>query len=427
MADRRTKHFAYATFRKVLDNLLGEDRDLLPEERTGRSRRAFDDPEVDRAFLCGCSPWVLLAGTKSENMLPRVDGPPLIQDDKLKGVQPATLSLPVGRSSHPRPPPAPDKWDAAPQEEKDTYGFELETMELLEGLVSAMDARVKSTKARITATAEVIPPPPELAALKDQIQELITKAEVVAESGEVDLSMSLKCDLRGWDPLGPSRGDLLRPGWGPPLTRCVHETPASKRRRSPAAAARWRRTTRSGVSRPSRRCAPCPVSSTRRATPRSASRSSGPGASTGGGSRFARPSLTSRPRGEAGAPREGLPSTRGERAIRGPAARRPRTASASTHPRAGSTAAATDFSRGQLDGRKGARPAAGTWTPRRLQPRGHDRPGVPSGARQRRISRIRTPMYRAEHEFTEAVFASGAMHARARARRALAREMPGHL
>jgi len=164
---------AYDAVRAMMDQLMGEDRDLPPDQRSGRGR-AFEDPEVDRAHLCGCSPFVVLANTKSESMLPPLDGP-LVQDDKLKA-----------------------RWDALPQAEKDRYGFEHETLNLLRSLVDEMDRRIAALKARVEAApevpeAEICPPETSeaLQGLKDQIEELQVRAEAAGDAGAIDESLAL--------------------------------------------------------------------------------------------------------------------------------------------------------------------------------------------------------------------------------------------
>ena len=55
--------------REQMDELMGRGRDSAPGEVV---LPAFDDPDVDTGYHCGCSPYELLKGTKSETM-PQLD------------------------------------------------------------------------------------------------------------------------------------------------------------------------------------------------------------------------------------------------------------------------------------------------------------------------------------------------------------------
>ncbi|KAG8461657.1 hypothetical protein KFE25_001275 [Diacronema lutheri] len=178
---------AYDAVRAMMDSLMGEDRDVPPDQRDSVKRRELGDDDVDRFYLCGCSPYVVLAQTKSESMLPRVDAL-LVQDERLKA-----------------------EWDALPQGEKDRYGFEHETLNFLQDMVDEMDRRIAATKARLDASNEPAEPDmtPEVAqqvqALKDQILELQVKAELAGEQGEVEASVALSAQA---DALGARKAEL---------------------------------------------------------------------------------------------------------------------------------------------------------------------------------------------------------------------------
>jgi hypothetical protein len=45
----------YDAFRKMMDEMMGEDRNMVEEEKANR-RRHFSDPDIDKFFLCGLSP-----------------------------------------------------------------------------------------------------------------------------------------------------------------------------------------------------------------------------------------------------------------------------------------------------------------------------------------------------------------------------------
>ena len=62
---------AAQTMKEMMDELMGKDRDVNLDEKEEKSQ-SLDDPNLDRYFLCGCSPYDLLRGTKSETM-PQLD------------------------------------------------------------------------------------------------------------------------------------------------------------------------------------------------------------------------------------------------------------------------------------------------------------------------------------------------------------------
>ena len=87
----------------------------------------FTGRNVDRFFLVGCSPYTFLQGTKSELLPPLTrDGYRLERDAYLK-----------------------EQWDRLPQEEKDEYGFERETQDILQGCVDAQDERQRVEEAAL--------------------------------------------------------------------------------------------------------------------------------------------------------------------------------------------------------------------------------------------------------------------------------------
>ena len=85
--------------RALLDQLMGEGRNLKSEKQRSHRQRKFYDKEVDKMLLCGCSPYELFKNTRSEL------GPnPCIPDENCK-----------------------EQWDKLSQKEKDKYGYEYET------------------------------------------------------------------------------------------------------------------------------------------------------------------------------------------------------------------------------------------------------------------------------------------------------------
>lgn len=152
--------------RAMLDGLMGTDRDMTDVEKE-KNRRTFDSPEVDVTYLCGCSPWHLLSETSSEKMLPR-GGWNKVHDDFLRR-----------------------QWLELSQEEKDKYGFEYETMKVLEDLVVQIDRRIYLNKKKIEDECGL---PPEQQQKVDEIdtaiKQLQEKADELGEQGDVDSSIS---------------------------------------------------------------------------------------------------------------------------------------------------------------------------------------------------------------------------------------------
>ena len=107
------------------------------EARDAAKEANFADASVDRFFLCGCSPYELLKGTKSETM-------PQLERDGFLRERSEGMKL---------------RWEALPQAEKDAYGFERELRDFLEVLVDEQDRRVAKAKERYETEAAA--PSPE--------------------------------------------------------------------------------------------------------------------------------------------------------------------------------------------------------------------------------------------------------------------------
>ena len=155
--------------REQMDELMGKNRDSSVGDG-GNSSQDFSDPSLDKYYLCGCSPYDLLKGTKSEQM------PGLEREGFLKD-----------RSEGMRL-----RWEALPQEEKDKYGYERDLMDLLELLVDEQDRRIARMRDRYDReNAEIKTDVPvellrEIDSVKEQVIELLTQAEVLGEAGQVD-------------------------------------------------------------------------------------------------------------------------------------------------------------------------------------------------------------------------------------------------
>lgn len=152
--------------RAMLDGLMGTHRDMTAEERE-KNKRTFDSPELDVTYLCGCSPWTLLSETSSEKLLPRA-GWDKVQDEFLR-----------------------QEWEALSQEEKDKYGFEYDTMQVLDNLVTQIDRRIYLNKKKVEEE-EGLPPEHQqkVNEIDQAIKQLQEKADELGEQGDVDSSMS---------------------------------------------------------------------------------------------------------------------------------------------------------------------------------------------------------------------------------------------
>ena len=102
----------------MLDQLMGAERNVRLEERTGKTKQ-FSDPDVCKYFLCGICPHDLFKGTKSD-----------------LGV----CATPCTDEGCKR------SWDALSQAEKDEHGYEYDLMVLLESLVSGLDRKIHGMK-----------------------------------------------------------------------------------------------------------------------------------------------------------------------------------------------------------------------------------------------------------------------------------------
>jgi len=164
---------AKSSMADMLNELMGKDRDAPLDERDTPKEVDFAEKSIDRFFLCGCTPYELLRGTKSETMTQ------LEREGFLKD-RPEALKI---------------KWDNLPQEEKDAYGFERELQDFLQVLVDEQDRRVRQSKDRYERDNEEVAEVPEatrkqLEALREQIKELQAQSEALGEEGDVDGSMT---------------------------------------------------------------------------------------------------------------------------------------------------------------------------------------------------------------------------------------------
>jgi len=154
--------------RKLLDQLMGLDRDLPPEERTGKTK-TFSDPEICKHYLCGISPWYAFKNTKSSSDTCKFLGYDYTKvcDDECKA-----------------------QWDALSQKEKDAYGYEHDLMVLLEKLVAEVDRKIARAHDRIDKENAPTPLTDDekrmVEAWIEEMRELDEEADKAADDREVD-------------------------------------------------------------------------------------------------------------------------------------------------------------------------------------------------------------------------------------------------
>ena len=100
-------------FSKLLNELMGEERDVLPEERSNRARQ-FSDRDVCKYYICGFDLDVFKntksAEDVSRHVLPEDAGKR--KDDDMRAA-----------------------WEALPDDERAKYPYERETKRLLDRLI----------------------------------------------------------------------------------------------------------------------------------------------------------------------------------------------------------------------------------------------------------------------------------------------------
>ena len=156
--------------REQMDELMGKSRNAALDERDSEAAlEDFSDPNIDKFYLCGCSPYELLKGTKCE-IFPQLEREGFLKE-RSEGMR--------------------MRWEMLPQEEKDRYGFERDLYELLVALVEEQDRRVARLRERYDReNNQVIEVDPEikkeLESTREEVTELLTQSEVLGEAGDVD-------------------------------------------------------------------------------------------------------------------------------------------------------------------------------------------------------------------------------------------------
>lgn len=156
-------------FRQQLDELLGADRDLLPEEKKNKQKH-FDDERVCKFFLCGFCPHELFVNTKSDHL-----GPCRLEHDEECRKEFEQLS----------------------PEKKDRYGYEERFIRFLESMVNDADRKIRKAEEQ----AEIQNAVPEgnipeeqkkrIDAINTRIEEVSKEIELLVEDAKVEEASTL--------------------------------------------------------------------------------------------------------------------------------------------------------------------------------------------------------------------------------------------
>lgn len=161
----------YDSFRSILDQLMGGDRDLRPEEKTGRKMH-FSDAKVCKYFICGLCPHELFTNTKSDL------GPcPNLHDDEIKAEY--------------------DK--LSPEEKWRSYPFEREFMSKMQKMVSDLDKRIDRGHKRLALQDAENPVSQEqmekIDAISEQMELLLRQMEDLGAAGRLSEAQALELQI----------------------------------------------------------------------------------------------------------------------------------------------------------------------------------------------------------------------------------------
>jgi len=154
------------SFAAMLDEMMGEERNVDLDKVTGKKRH-FTDDNVDKHYVVGCSPYQLFRHqAKNEGYLPDVAlYRDMICDDALR-----------------------EEYRALPQEEKDRLGYEYDAYVLLTGIVEKCDARVRKAREQVSGYSRSIADRvnERRAGWQSRIDAKMRASETAGEAGDVD-------------------------------------------------------------------------------------------------------------------------------------------------------------------------------------------------------------------------------------------------
>lgn len=161
----------YDSFRSILDQLMGGDRDLLPDQKTNRQMH-FSDDKVCKFYICGLCPHELFTNTKSD-LGPCTN----LHDDDIKA-----------------------QYDEVPFEEKMTkYPFERDFIAFMQKMVSDLDKRIDRGHQRLSLQDHENPLTPDkmekMDAISEQIEMLLRQMEDLGAAGRLQEAQSLELQI----------------------------------------------------------------------------------------------------------------------------------------------------------------------------------------------------------------------------------------
>lgn len=147
--------YRYKDTRKLLDQLLGEDRNGVSD---ATARKHYSDPEFCRAFLCGLCPHEMFLNTKND----LGDCPKRHNESKRREYEAAVAS-------------------------GNEVGFDADLYWTLRRIVDECNKRVQRGQQRLFETQG----PEDEDAISLQIKDMMKQVEALGEAGDVDGSMAL--------------------------------------------------------------------------------------------------------------------------------------------------------------------------------------------------------------------------------------------
>ncbi|KAK9844094.1 hypothetical protein WJX81_004357 [Elliptochloris bilobata] len=153
--------------RALLDELMGRERNVPLDKRTGKSLK-FSDPEVCKYALAGLCPYGLFKNTRSDLGLCKFELH--AEDLQFEALQ--------------------KEWEAVSERDKAKYGYERDLLELLTQLARDMDRKIVRQKERAEQDnrprALSADDREKLDAIKAKEVVALEKSEALAEEGDVD-------------------------------------------------------------------------------------------------------------------------------------------------------------------------------------------------------------------------------------------------
>lgn len=166
--------------RAQLDQMMGLSRNSSLEDQANPKK--FFEKDVCKFYLCGCSPWKLLEGTKSEGWVQNCYAK---MHKKGSEYDPSVLVTEVSMKG---------EYDKLTQEQKDNYGYEYQLFLALDELVGLCDRKILRNHERLEmkAGAKVSEDDvKQLVEIETKLREKTELAERMGEEGEVDESMKI--------------------------------------------------------------------------------------------------------------------------------------------------------------------------------------------------------------------------------------------